>query len=75
LTERYAILRTSLIAHEMAPNTSLAKLTATERASMRFQVEARRRSHDGDEQIRVAEAVFTFVAINSGSRLRPLPSG
>jgi acyl-CoA thioesterase YciA len=59
----------------MAPNTSLAKLTATERASMRFQVEARRRSHDGDEQIRVAEAVFTFVAINSGSRLRPLPSG
>jgi acyl-CoA thioesterase YciA len=38
-------------------------------------VEARRRSHDGDVQIKVTRAVFTFVAINSGSRLRPLPSG
>jgi acyl-CoA thioesterase YciA len=42
---------------------------------MKFQVEAWRRSRDGDEQIKVTEAVFTFVAIDSGSRPRPLPSG
>ena len=34
-----------------------------------------RRPCDGDEQIKVTEAVFTFVAIDSGSRPRPLPTG
>jgi hypothetical protein len=38
-------------------------------------VEAWRRSRDGDEEIKVTEAVFTFVAIDSGSRPRPLPPG
>jgi hypothetical protein len=42
---------------------------------MTSQVEARRRFRDGDEQIKVAEAVFTFVAIDSGSRPHPLPPG
>ena len=42
---------------------------------MKFQVEAWRRSRDGDEQIKVTEAVFTFVAIDNGSRPRPLPPG
>jgi acyl-CoA thioesterase YciA len=40
---------------------------------MKFRVEAWRRSRDGDEQIKVTEAVFTFVAIDSGSSPRPLP--
>ena len=44
-------------------------------SSMKFRVEAWRRSRDGDEQIKVTEAVFTFVAIDSGARPRPLPTG
>jgi acyl-CoA thioesterase YciA len=50
-------------------------LISTGRTSMKFQVEAWRRSRDGDEQIKVTEAVFTFVAIDSGSRPRPLLPG
>jgi acyl-CoA thioesterase YciA len=42
---------------------------------MKFQVEAWCRSRDGDEQIKVTEAVFTFIAIDSGSRPRPFPTG
>jgi acyl-CoA thioesterase YciA len=40
---------------------------------MKFKVEAYRRSRDGDEQVKVTEATFTFVAIDSGNRPRPLP--
>ena len=50
-------------------------LISTGRTSMKFRVEAWRRSRDGDEQIKVTEAVFTFVAIDSGARPRPLPTG
>jgi acyl-CoA thioesterase YciA len=59
----------------MAPTTSVAKLISLERPSIKVQVEAWRRSRDGDEQIKVTEAIFTFVAIDSGSRPRPLPPG
>jgi acyl-CoA thioesterase YciA len=52
-----------------------ADLISTGRTSMKFQVEAWRRSRDGDERIKVTDAFFTFVAIDSGSRPRPLPSG
>jgi acyl-CoA thioesterase YciA len=52
-----------------------ADLISTGRTSMKFQVEAWRRSRDGDERIKVTDAIFTFVAIDSGSRPRPLPSG
>ncbi len=53
-----------------------ADLISTGRTSMKFQVEAwRRSSRDGDEEIKVTEAVFTFIAIDSGSRPRPLPPG
>ena len=48
---------------------------STGRASMKFRVEAGRRSRDGDEQIKVTEAVFTSVAIDSGSHPRTLPPG
>jgi acyl-CoA thioesterase YciA len=50
-----------------------ADLIAVGRTSMKFKVEAWRRSRDGDEQTKVTEAVFTFVAIDSGSRPRPIP--
>jgi acyl-CoA thioesterase YciA len=59
----------------MALTTSVAKLISPERASIKFQVEAWRRSRYGDEQIKVTEADFTFVAIDGGSRPRPLPTG
>jgi len=52
-----------------------ADLISTGRTSMKFRVEAWRRSRDGDEQIKVTEAAFTFVAIDSGSCPRPLPTG
>jgi len=41
--------------------------------SMRFKVEAWRRSRDGDQQVKVTEALFTFVAVDSGTRPRPVP--
>ena len=40
---------------------------------MKFRVEAWRCSRDGDEQIKVTEAVSAFAVIDSGSRPRPLP--
>src|ERR671910_126883 len=45
-----------------------ADLVSMGRTSMKFRVEAWRRARDGDEQIKVTEAIFTFVAIDSGSR-------
>ena len=53
--------------------TVYADLAAVGRTSMKFQVEAWRRSRDGDESLRVTEALFTFVALDSGGRPRPLP--
>jgi acyl-CoA thioesterase YciA len=50
-----------------------ADLLSVGRTSLKISVEAWRRSRDGDEQTKVTEAVFTFVAIDSGSRPRPLP--
>ena len=52
-----------------------ADLISTGRTSMKFQVEAWRRCRDGDERIKVTDAIFTFVAVDRGSRPRPLPSG
>src|SRR5215217_2571962 len=52
-----------------------ADLISTGRTSMKLRVEAWRRSRDGDEQIKVTEAEFTLVAIDSGGRPRPLPPG
>ncbi len=53
--------------------TVYADLAAVGRTSMKFRVEAWRRSRDGDESLRVTEALFTFVALDSGGRPRPLP--
>jgi acyl-CoA thioesterase YciA len=50
-----------------------ADLLSVGRTSMKFTVEAWRRSRDGGEQVKVTEGVFTFVAIDSGSRPRPIP--
>jgi acyl-CoA thioesterase YciA len=53
--------------------TVYADLLAVGRTSMKFRVEAWRRSRDGDESTQVTEAVFTFVALDSGGRPRPVP--
>lgn len=44
------------------------------RTSMQFEMSAWRRSRDGDESVRVADARFKFVAIDSGGRPRPVPN-
>ena len=53
--------------------TVYSELLGTGRTSMRFKVEAWRRSREGDSREKVTEAVFTFVAIDSGRRPRPVP--
>jgi acyl-CoA thioesterase YciA len=50
-----------------------ADLTDIGRTSMKFKVEAWRRSRDGDREVKVTEAIFTFVALDSGGRPRPVP--
>jgi len=52
-----------------------AELAEVGRTSMKFKVEVWRRSRDGDMEVRVTEAVFTFLALDSGGRPRPVPSG
>lgn len=50
-----------------------ADLTDIGRTSMTFKVEAWRRSRDGDREVKVTEAILTFVALDSGGRPRPVP--
>jgi acyl-CoA thioesterase YciA len=50
------------------------RLIARGRSSMKIEVEAWRRARDGEEEEKVTEAVFTFVAIDPTTRKsRPLP--
>ncbi len=53
--------------------TLYANLIKVGRTSMQFQVEAWRRSRDGDDRVKVTEATFTFVALDSGGRPRTVP--
>ena len=50
-----------------------ADLTDIGRTSMTFKVEAWRRSRDGGREVKVTEAILTFVALDSGGRPRPVP--
>jgi acyl-CoA thioesterase YciA len=50
-----------------------AEIVSVGRSSMHLQVEAWRRSRDGDHTVKVTEAVFTFVALDSGGRPRAVP--
>jgi acyl-CoA thioesterase YciA len=43
------------------------------RSSMRIHVEAWRRSRESDETVRVTRATFTFVALDSHGKPRPVP--
>jgi acyl-CoA thioesterase YciA len=53
--------------------TVWADLLGVGRTSMRFQVSAWRRARDSDRTTKVTEAVFTFVALDSEGRPRPVP--
>ncbi len=49
-----------------------AKLMSTGRTSMRLKVDAYRRPRDSEVKTRVTEAIFTFVAIDTNGRPRPV---
>jgi acyl-CoA thioesterase YciA len=51
-----------------------ARILSTGRTSLRVRVEAWRREREGDHTNRVTEAVFTFVALDSIGRPRPVPA-
>jgi acyl-CoA thioesterase YciA len=53
--------------------TVYADLISVGRTSMKLNVAAWRRPRDGDRSVQVTEAVFTFVAIDSDHRPRPVP--
>jgi acyl-CoA thioesterase YciA len=53
--------------------TVYADLVAVGRTSMRFKVSAWRRARDSETSSKVTEAEFTFVALNSEGRPRPVP--
>ncbi len=52
--------------------TVYADLVATGRSSMKFEVSAWRRRRDGEHIRKVTGAVFTFVALDSDGRPRPV---
>jgi acyl-CoA thioesterase YciA len=50
-----------------------ARLVGTGRSSMTIDVEAWRRSRDGDDRVQVTQARFVFVALDQSGRSRRLP--
>ncbi|NYZ13842.1 acyl-CoA thioesterase [Azospirillum sp. RWY-5-1] len=50
-----------------------ARIVGEGSTSMTIEVEAWRRSRDGDDAVQVTKAVFTFVALDAGRRPRRLP--
>ncbi|MFC3125184.1 acyl-CoA thioesterase [Pseudoroseomonas globiformis] len=50
-----------------------AEILSTGRTSLKIKVEAWRREREGEYANRVTEAVFTFVALDSTGRPRPIP--
>ncbi len=49
-----------------------AELASVGRTSMKFRISAWRRPRDADRHMRVTEATFTFVALDSEGRPRPV---
>lgn len=52
-----------------------AEVIGVGRTSLTLQVEAWRRSRDGEEQVKVTDASFVFVALDQGGRPRVVPGG
>ena len=51
-----------------------AQIERTGRSSMAIRIEVIADRDRGSRQVKVTEGVFTFVALDSGNRPRPLPS-
>jgi acyl-CoA thioesterase YciA len=69
--EALTFLRPVLVGDEVS---LYAVLAGEGRSSMRIRVEAWRRARESEEQQRVTEATFTFVALDSHGASRKLPS-
>ncbi len=52
-----------------------AELVSMGTTSMKFKVSAWRRARDGERSIKVTEALFTFVALDSEGHPRPVRTG
>ena len=55
--------------------TVYAKVISVGRTSMKMKVDAYRRPREGEDKVRVTEAIFTFVAIDDNGKPRPVAGG
>jgi acyl-CoA thioesterase YciA len=69
--EALSFLRPVLVGDEVS---LYAELVSEGRTSMKIHVEAWRRARHSDDQQRVTEATFTFVALDADARPRALPA-
>jgi len=65
--DRITFLRPVYIGDEVSLHAEIVRVGRT---SMTIQVEAWRRSRDGEEQVKVTDASFVFVALDQGGRPR-----
>lgn len=70
--DRINFLRPVFIGDEVS---LYAQITRVGRTSLTIQVDAWRRSRDGEEQVKVTDATFVFVALDQGGRPRVVPPG
>ena len=70
--DRINFLSPVLIGDEVSLHADLIDVGRT---SLTIQVEAWRRSRDGEERVKVTEATFVFVALDQGGRPRVVPPG
>lgn len=68
--DRITFLRPVYIGDEVSLYASIVKVGRT---SMNIEVQAWRRSRDGEEQVKVTDATFVFVGLDQGGRPRVLP--
>ncbi len=68
--EGMAFLRPVAVGDEVS---LYAEISDVGRTSMKIHVEAWRRSRDSEDTFKVTEATFTFVAIDSNGKSRPVP--
>ncbi|MDG3065294.1 acyl-CoA thioesterase [Thauera mechernichensis] len=70
--DRITFLRPVFIGDEVSLHAEIVRVG---RSSMTIEVEAWRRSRDGEEQVKVTDASFVFVALDQGGRPRVISPG
>lgn len=68
--DRITFLHPVFVGDEVSLYADLVKVGRT---SLTIQVEAWRRSRDGEESVKVTDATFVFVALDQGGRPRVVP--